>query len=172
MHHLPRLRSALFLLAHRLAESEPDEAISWYAVGLWYHTGERWGDARRYFGFVHLTSTLPLVPQIDRTTCAIRPHRIGSNQPTYHPLTLQPPVVSLVLDHVMSTPRKASLMNPRFGPAWIAFAHSFALEKEHDQAITAYSTATRLFQGYVFFLPCTSSPLSLLECEYWLTLAR
>jgi hypothetical protein len=40
-------------------------------------------------------------------------------------------------------------MNPRFGPAWIAFAHSFAMEKEHDQAITAYSTATRLFQGSV-----------------------
>lgn len=53
---------------------------------------------------------------------------------------------------------KASLMDPRFGPAWIAFAHSFALEKEHDQAITAYSTATRLFQG------CVISPLS---CRYY-----
>ena len=40
-------------------------------------------------------------------------------------------------------------MDPRFGPAWIAFAHSFALEKEHDQAIIAYSTSTRLFQGSV-----------------------
>lgn len=40
-------------------------------------------------------------------------------------------------------------MDPRFGAAWIAFAHSFAMEKEHDQAITAYSTAARLFQGCV-----------------------
>jgi anaphase-promoting complex subunit 6 len=100
MHHLPRLRSALFLLSHQLADGNPDDAISWYAVGLWYYTGEKWGDARRYFG-------------------------------------------------------KAGLMNPRFGPAWIAFAHSFAMEKEHDQAITAYSTATRLFQGSVF-LPLSS----------------
>ncbi|BFZ62290.1 anaphase-promoting complex subunit Cut9 [Saitoella coloradoensis] len=42
---------------------------------------------------------------------------------------------------------KASLMNPQFGPAWIGFAHCFAEEGEHDQAISAYSTAARLFQG-------------------------
>lgn len=42
---------------------------------------------------------------------------------------------------------KASVMNPRFGPAWIGFAHSFASEGEHDQAISAYTTAARLFQG-------------------------
>ncbi|KAK4995086.1 anaphase-promoting complex subunit Cut9 [Elasticomyces elasticus] len=42
---------------------------------------------------------------------------------------------------------KASLMDPYFGPAWIGFAHTFALEGEHDQAISAYSTAARLFQG-------------------------
>ncbi|OLL22910.1 Anaphase-promoting complex subunit cut9 [Neolecta irregularis DAH-3] len=44
---------------------------------------------------------------------------------------------------------KASMMDPHFGPAWIGFAHSFALEGEHDQAISAYSTAARLFQGFV-----------------------
>ncbi|BFZ54590.1 anaphase-promoting complex subunit Cut9 [Savitreella phatthalungensis] len=42
---------------------------------------------------------------------------------------------------------KASVMNPRFGPAWIGFAHSFAVEGEHDQAIAAYTTAARLLQG-------------------------
>ena len=42
---------------------------------------------------------------------------------------------------------KASMMNPHFGPAWIGFAHTFAAEGEHDQAISAYSTAVRLFQG-------------------------
>ena len=52
MHHLPRLRSALFLLAHELADTDPNDATSWYAVGLWYFTGERWGEARRYFGSV------------------------------------------------------------------------------------------------------------------------
>lgn len=47
---------------------------------------------------------------------------------------------------------KASIMNPHFGPAWIGFAHSFAVEGEHDQAISAYTTAARLFQGYKDFL--------------------
>ncbi|KAI0783626.1 TPR-like protein [Abortiporus biennis] len=42
---------------------------------------------------------------------------------------------------------KTSLMDPRFGPAWIAFAHTFALEGEHDHAVTAYSTAARMFNG-------------------------
>ncbi len=42
---------------------------------------------------------------------------------------------------------KTSLMDPRFSPAWIAFGHTFALEREHDHAITAYSTSARLFQG-------------------------
>ncbi|RKF77381.1 Anaphase-promoting complex subunit cut9 [Golovinomyces cichoracearum] len=42
---------------------------------------------------------------------------------------------------------KASMMDPHFGPAWIGFAHTFAQEGEHDQAISAYSTAARLFMG-------------------------
>ena len=42
---------------------------------------------------------------------------------------------------------KSSMMNPHFGPAWIGFAHTFAAEGEHDQAISAYATAARLFQG-------------------------
>lgn len=42
---------------------------------------------------------------------------------------------------------KSSMMDASFGPAWIGFAHTFAAEGEHDQAITAYSTAARLFTG-------------------------
>jgi anaphase-promoting complex subunit 6 len=42
---------------------------------------------------------------------------------------------------------KASMMNPYFAQAWIGFAHTFAVEGEHEQAISAYSTAARLFQG-------------------------
>lgn len=42
---------------------------------------------------------------------------------------------------------KALLLDSRFGPGWLAFAHSYALEGEHDQAITAYSTAGRNFRG-------------------------
>jgi anaphase-promoting complex subunit 6 len=43
-------------------------------------------------------------------------------------------------------------MDPRFGPAWIAFAHTFAMEGEHDHAVTAYSTCARMFVGSVNIL--------------------
>jgi hypothetical protein len=42
---------------------------------------------------------------------------------------------------------KASTMDSHYGPAWIGFGHSFAVESEHDQAITAYSTAVKLYEG-------------------------
>lgn len=89
-YHLKNLRPALFMLAHRLTELQPESPVSWYAVGTWYATTRRWAEARRYFS-------------------------------------------------------KASLLDPRFAPGWIAFGHTFALEGESDQAIIAYSTAARLF---------------------------
>ncbi|EJD43522.1 TPR-like protein [Auricularia subglabra TFB-10046 SS5] len=92
MHHLSYLQSKLFMLAHELVDKEPEAAMSWYAVGVWYLTSKKWAEARKFFS-------------------------------------------------------KTSLMDPRFAPAWIAFAHSFAQEGEHDHAITAYATCARLFQG-------------------------
>jgi anaphase-promoting complex subunit 6 len=86
------LTNTLFLLAHELADSNPQEACAWLAVGVYYLSIGRIAEARRYFS-------------------------------------------------------KASMMDPHFGPAWIGFAHTFAAEGEHDQAISAYSTAARLFQG-------------------------
>lgn len=117
MQQLPNMRSRLFLLAHELVENEPDDAISWYAVGLWYFAGKRWEESRRFFGcvlsFLTRSRTLRLI-QISR----------------------------LILNN-----RKSVLIDPRFGPAWLAYAHSFAFEGEHDQAITAYSTAHRHLSG-------------------------
>ncbi|KAL8682697.1 MAG: hypothetical protein Q9186_001293 [Xanthomendoza sp. 1 TL-2023] len=84
--------NTLFLLAHRLADSYPDEPATWLAVGVYYLSISQIAEARRFFS-------------------------------------------------------KASMMNPHFGPAWIGFAHTFALEGEHDQAVSAYGTAARLFQG-------------------------
>ncbi|SPO29371.1 related to anaphase control protein cut9 [Ustilago trichophora] len=89
-YHLKNLRPALFMLAHRLTELQPESPVSWYAVGTWYASTRRWAEARRYFS-------------------------------------------------------KASLLDPRFAPGWIAFGHTFAFEGESDQAIIAYSTASRLF---------------------------
>jgi anaphase-promoting complex subunit 6 len=42
---------------------------------------------------------------------------------------------------------KTSLMDPRFAPSWVAYAHTFSFEKEHDQAIVAYSSAARNYVG-------------------------
>ncbi|KAF8240713.1 TPR-like protein [Tricholoma matsutake] len=92
MYHLSHLHSKLFILAHEMVDREPENPISWYAVGVWYLSRSKWAQARQYFS-------------------------------------------------------KTSLMDPRFGPAWIAFAHTFALEGEHDHAVTAYSTCARMFTG-------------------------
>ncbi|KAF9234137.1 hypothetical protein BU15DRAFT_90109 [Melanogaster broomeanus] len=92
MYHLSHLHSKLFVLAHELVDREPENPISWYAVGVYYLSSNKWSQARQYFS-------------------------------------------------------KTSLMDPRFGPAWIAFAHTFAMEGEHDHAVTAYSTCARMFVG-------------------------
>ncbi|KAF8199522.1 cell division control protein 16 [Pholiota molesta] len=92
MYHLSHLHSRLFILAHELVDREPENAMSWYAVGVWYLSNGKWAEARQYFS-------------------------------------------------------KTSLMDPRFAPAWIAFGHTFALEGEHDHAVTAYSTCARMFTG-------------------------
>ncbi|KIK68891.1 hypothetical protein GYMLUDRAFT_153334 [Collybiopsis luxurians FD-317 M1] len=92
MYHLKHLHAKLFIIAHEMVDREPENPISWYAVGVWYLSNGKWAQARQYFS-------------------------------------------------------KTSLMDPRFGPAWIAFAHTFALEGEHDHAVTAYSTCARMFTG-------------------------
>jgi anaphase-promoting complex subunit 6 len=40
-------------------------------------------------------------------------------------------------------------MDPRFSPSWVAYAHTFSFEKEHEQAIIAYSSSARSYVGYV-----------------------
>lgn len=42
---------------------------------------------------------------------------------------------------------KATTIDRSFGPAWIAFGHAFAVEGEHDQAMAAYFTASKLMPG-------------------------
>lgn len=108
MYHLAHLHSKLFILAHEMVDREPENPISWYAVGVWYLSGGKWTQARQYFRYI---SRL--------LRC-----------------------VALILLR-----SKTSLMDPRFGPAWIAFGHTFALESEHDHAVTAYSTCARMFTG-------------------------
>lgn len=44
---------------------------------------------------------------------------------------------------------KATSLDRLFGPAWLAYGHSFAIESEHDQAMAAYFKASQLMQGYL-----------------------
>lgn len=76
----------LFVLAHRLVEEEPDAALSWYAVGVYYLCTRQYEQARKYL-------------------------------------------------------YKATSLEPRFSPAWIAFGNAFAALDEADQAMSAYRTA-------------------------------
>lgn len=55
MYHLSHLHSKLFILAHEMVDKEPENAISWYAVGIWYLTAKKWQDARTYFRHVNLS---------------------------------------------------------------------------------------------------------------------
>lgn len=42
---------------------------------------------------------------------------------------------------------QATKLDSKFAPAWIGFGNAFAAQEETDQAISAYRTAARLFQG-------------------------
>ncbi|CAD7076949.1 unnamed protein product [Hermetia illucens] len=42
---------------------------------------------------------------------------------------------------------KATSLDRLYGPAWLAYGHSFAKENEHDQAMAAYFKATQLMRG-------------------------
>ena len=66
-------------------------------------------------------------------------------------------------------------MDANFGMAWIGFAHSFAFEGEHDQAISAYSTAAKMFKGWFYTLISSSHyPAMFIGMQYlamvWLKL--
>lgn len=52
---------------------------------------------------------------------------------------------------------KATTLERTYGPAWIAYGHSFAVESEHDQAMAAYFTAAQLMKGLVDFLELSPS---------------
>ncbi|ODV64828.1 anaphase-promoting complex component [Hyphopichia burtonii NRRL Y-1933] len=80
----------------------------------------------------------------------LKAHQLAENHPT-NPMTwLAIGIYYLSINKVIEARKffsKATLLNPNFGQAWIGFAHTFAAEGEHEQAISAYAFATRLFPG-------------------------
>ncbi|CAI5014754.1 BTE_HP_G0069920.mRNA.1.CDS.1 [Saccharomyces cerevisiae] len=85
-------KNKLFLLSHRLAETFPKSAITWFSVATYYMSLDRISEAQKYYS-------------------------------------------------------KSSILDPSFAAAWLGFAHTYTLEGEQDQALTAYSTASRFFPG-------------------------
>lgn len=86
------MKTELFQLGHQLTQSYPKNAISWYAVAVYYLLVRKYADARKYFS-------------------------------------------------------QCTSLNSGLMEGWIGFGHSFAEADEHEQAITAYSTASKLFNG-------------------------
>ena len=79
MYHLAHLHSKLFILAHEMVDREPENPISWYAVGVWYLSGGKWTQARQYFRSVALV--FPLASNHDHVASVKRPSWIrGSLQ--------------------------------------------------------------------------------------------
>jgi anaphase-promoting complex subunit 6 len=86
----------------------------------------------------------------DKNALYLLSHTLADTHPNEPATNLAIGVYYLTINQIASARRffsKASILDPHFGPAWIGFAHTFAAEGEHDQAISAYSTAARLFQG-------------------------
>lgn len=85
-----------------------------------------------------------------RNKLFLKAHQLADNHPT-HPITwLAIGIYYLLINKVIEARKyfsKATILNASNGQAWIGFAHTFALEGEHEQAISAYAFAARLFPG-------------------------
>ncbi|ESN99613.1 hypothetical protein HELRODRAFT_113698 [Helobdella robusta] len=57
---------------------------------------------------------------------------------------------------------KSTTLNRVFSPAWLMYGHSFGVENEHDQAMAAYFSASKLMEG-------CHLPLLYIGLEYGLT---
>ena len=49
MYHLSHLQSKLFVLAHELVDKEPENPMSWYAVGVWHLEAKKVGAGKAIF---------------------------------------------------------------------------------------------------------------------------
>lgn len=80
----------------------------------------------------------------------LKSHQLAENHPNDPMTWLAIGIYYLSINKIVEARKffsKATLLNPNFGQAWIGFAHTFAAEGEHEQAISAYAFAARLFPG-------------------------
>lgn len=85
-----------------------------------------------------------------RNKLFLKAHQLAESHPT-NPITwLAIGIYYLSINKIIEARKffsKATMLDPSSGQAWIGFAHTFALEGEHEQAISAYAFAARLFPG-------------------------
>ncbi|CAI4044961.1 hypothetical protein SKDZ_11G1840 [Saccharomyces kudriavzevii ZP591] len=77
-------------------------------------------------------------------------HRLAENFPKSAITWFSVATYYMSLDRICEAQKyysKSSILDPSFAAAWLGFAHTYALEGEQDQALTAYSTASRFFPG-------------------------
>lgn len=85
-----------------------------------------------------------------RNKLFLKAHQLADSHPTHAVTWLAIGTYYLSIDKILDARKyfsKATLLSPNDGQAWIGFAHTFALEGEHEQAISAYAFAARLFPG-------------------------
>lgn len=85
-----------------------------------------------------------------RNKLFLKAHQLADNHPTNSLTWLAIGTYYLSVNKIIEARKffsKATMLNPNSGQAWIGFAHTFALEGEHEQAISAYAFAARLFPG-------------------------
>lgn len=88
-----------------------------------------------------------------RNKLFLKAHQLADNHPT-NPLTwFAIGTYYLSIGKILEARKffgKANMLNPNSCRGWVGFAHTFAIEKEHEQAISAYAFAARLFPGNHF----------------------
>ncbi|TNN42053.1 Cell division cycle protein 16 [Liparis tanakae] len=119
----------LFYLSHKLVDLYPNNPVSWFAVGCYYlMVGHKNEHARRYLRCALARSEGGASP-------SEAPERPGRG-------------LGACLTISCVSRSKATTLERTYGPAWIAYGHSFAVESEHDQAMAAYFTAAQLMKGW------------------------
>lgn len=77
-------------------------------------------------------------------------HKLAENVPKSPITWFSVATYYMVVDKIAEARKyfsKSSILDANFAPAWLGFAHTYAIEGEQEQAISAYSTAARFFPG-------------------------
>lgn len=77
-------------------------------------------------------------------------HQLAEHHPTNPVTWLAIGIYYLSISKILEARKyfsKATMLDSNYGYAWIGFAHTFAAEGEHEQAISAYAYAAKLFPG-------------------------